>query len=87
VTGRKIAVIGGGVSGLTAAYVLSKAGRHVTMYEADDRLCGHADTHLVTGLDGHLVPVDTGSLSSTNAPIRSSPGCSWNWAWPASRPR
>src|ERR1700744_2805617 len=43
---RKIAVIGGGVAGLTAAHVLQR-GADVTLYEADDRLGGHADTHEV----------------------------------------
>ena len=48
-TGRRIAVVGGGVSGITAGYVLAQAD-HVTLYEADDRLGGHADTH-PTGVD------------------------------------
>jgi uncharacterized protein len=61
VTGRWIAVIGG-VSGLTAAYLLSRAGDHVTLYEADRRLGGHADTHLVTAGDGRVHPVDTGFI-------------------------
>ena len=36
-TGRRIAVVGGGVSGITAGYVLSRTDR-VTLFEADDRL-------------------------------------------------
>jgi uncharacterized protein len=59
---NRVAVIGAGVSGLTAAYLLSKSGRHVTLIEADDRLGGHADTHLWTGADGYQVPVDTGFI-------------------------
>ena len=55
-TGRRIAVIGGGISGLTAGYVLSRTDR-VTLFEADCRLGGHADTHLVGP-----VPVDTGFI-------------------------
>ena len=55
-TGRRIAVIGGGISGLTAGYVLSRTD-HVTLFEADPRLGGHADTHLVGP-----VPVDTGFI-------------------------
>jgi predicted NAD/FAD-binding protein len=57
-TERDIAVIGGGISGLTAGYLLSRTGR-VTLFEAQDRLGGHADTHLV-GL-GRL-PIDTGFI-------------------------
>jgi predicted NAD/FAD-binding protein len=37
VTGRRIALIGGGISGLTAGYVLSRTDR-VTLFEADRRL-------------------------------------------------
>ena len=55
-TGRRIAVIGGGISGLTAGYVLSRTD-HVTLFEAGSRLGGHADTHLVGP-----VPVDTGFI-------------------------
>jgi uncharacterized protein len=47
--GRRIAVVGGGVSGITAGYVLAQAD-HVTLFEANDRLGGHADTH-PTGVD------------------------------------
>jgi predicted NAD/FAD-binding protein len=53
---RHIAVVGSGVAGLTAAYVASRTA-HVTLYEADDRLGGHADTHVV---DGHAI--DTGFI-------------------------
>ena len=52
---RSVAVIGSGVAGLTAAYVLSGRDR-VTLYEADVRLGGHAHTHFVDdgGGDGNL---------------------------------
>jgi predicted NAD/FAD-binding protein len=59
-SGRAIAVIGGGISGLAAAYVLSQADR-VTLFEADTRLGGHADTHLA-GPPGARLPVDTGFI-------------------------
>ncbi len=56
----KIAVIGSGISGLSAAWLLSH--RHqVTVYEADDRLGGHANTVDVAGADGRL-PIDTGFI-------------------------
>jgi uncharacterized protein len=61
VTGRRIAVIGSGVSGLTAGYILSRSD-HVTLFEADDRFGGHADTHLVTPPSGPPVSVDTGFI-------------------------
>ena len=41
--GQRIAIIGSGISGLTAAYLLSR--RHdVTLFEADDRIGGHTHT-------------------------------------------
>jgi predicted NAD/FAD-binding protein len=59
--GGSIAVIGSGVAGLTAAYVLS-ARNWVTLYEADTRLGGHAHTHLLDGGDGTVVGVDSAFL-------------------------
>ncbi len=58
---RRIAVIGGGVSGLTAAWVLQR-GADVTLYEADDRLGGHAHTHDVVRPAGGTLAVDTGFI-------------------------
>jgi uncharacterized protein len=60
VAGRRIAVIGGGISGLTAAHILSRTGE-VTLFEAAGRLGGHADTHLADAPGGQ-VPVDTGFI-------------------------
>lgn len=63
--GRSIAVIGSGVAGLTAAYLLSASNR-VTLYEADDRLGGHAHTHFLDASggagDGRTVAVDSAFL-------------------------
>ncbi|MET7640125.1 FAD-dependent oxidoreductase [Streptomyces sp. NPDC005438] len=61
---RQLAVVGSGVAGLTAAHVLSRAGERpdVTLFEADDRLGGHAHTHEVTSTDGRTHPVDSGFL-------------------------
>ena len=55
------AVIGGGVSGLTAAHVLSRT-HEVTLYEADDRLGGHAHTHTVPTSEGGQVRIDSGFI-------------------------
>jgi predicted NAD/FAD-binding protein/DUF1365 family protein len=57
---RRIAVVGSGVAGLTAAWIASRTA-HVTIYEADDRLGGHADTHRVATPDGELA-IDTGFI-------------------------
>ncbi|MCU1602567.1 MAG: amine oxidase [Frankiales bacterium] len=59
---RRIAVIGAGVSGLTAAYVLEQSGAQVTVFEKDDRLGGHADTHDVVDRGGRAQRVDTGFI-------------------------
>jgi len=56
-----VAVIGGGVSGLTAAYLLSRT-HHVTLFEADDRVGGHAHTHDVPLSDGTTAAVDSGFI-------------------------
>lgn len=62
---RHIAVVGSGVAGLTAAYIASRTAE-VTLYEADDRLGGHADTHVVpeTQPDGSVrdLRIDTGFI-------------------------
>lgn len=51
-----IAVVGSGISGLSAAWLLSK-GHKVTLFEAADRLGGHSNTVEACG-----VPVDTGFI-------------------------
>ena len=59
--GRRVAVIGSGVAGLTAAYVLNGQDR-VTLFEADSRLGGHAHTHDVPQQNGPTLGVDTGFI-------------------------
>jgi predicted NAD/FAD-binding protein len=56
-----VAVIGSGVSGLTAAYLLGRT-HDVTLFEADNRLGGHAHTHDLTASDGTEHAVDSGFI-------------------------
>ncbi|MFD8573318.1 NAD(P)/FAD-dependent oxidoreductase [Streptomyces sp. NPDC059639] len=63
---RRTAVIGSGVAGLTAAHVLGRT-HHVTLYEADDRLGGHAHTHDLTASDGARHRVDSGFIVHNRA--------------------
>jgi predicted NAD/FAD-binding protein len=56
----RIAIVGGGVSGLVAAWLLSR--RHeVTLFEKEPRLGGHAHTHVVEQA-GRTHVLDTGFL-------------------------
>jgi predicted NAD/FAD-binding protein len=59
-TPRSIAVVGGGVAGLGAAWTLSHRHR-VTLYDREARFGGHANT-VEIALDGGMVPVDTGFI-------------------------
>ena len=56
-----VAVIGSGVSGLTAAYLLDRT-HAVTLFEADNRLGGHAHTHDVSAASGARLQIDTGFI-------------------------
>jgi predicted NAD/FAD-binding protein len=57
---KTIAVIGAGISGLAAAYLLSRRHR-VHLVEKEGRLGGHTNTVLIDGPNG-TVPLDTGFL-------------------------
>ena len=56
---QRIAIVGGGISGLAAAWLLSKT-HNVTLFEAAPRLGGHART-VLAGRNGDQ-PVDTGFI-------------------------
>ena len=60
---RRIAVVGSGIAGLSAAWHLAHDSQDnaVTLFEADDRFGGHAHTVDLT-LDGIRHGVDTGFL-------------------------
>jgi uncharacterized protein len=63
---RKVAVVGGGVAGLTAGYLL-RTRYDVTVFESRSRLGGHADTHQVAAPDGAVHAVDTGFIVSNTS--------------------
>ena len=56
----RIAIVGGGVSGLTAAYLLARK-HEVVVFEQDRRIGGHTNTVDVTEAD-RTIPVDTGFI-------------------------
>jgi uncharacterized protein len=58
---RRVVVVGSGVAGLTAAYLLQRS-YDVTLLEADDRLGGHAHTHEISNPDGRTTNVDSGFI-------------------------
>ncbi len=71
----RVAVIGSGVSGLTAAYVISR--RHeVTLYERRPRFGGHANTRGRAGSATAGSAWTPASSSTTSAPTRTCCGCS-----------
>lgn len=57
---QRVAVVGGGISGLAAAWLLGRT-HDVTLFEQADRLGGHANTVEVAGPEGPIA-VDTGFI-------------------------
>lgn len=58
--GRRIAIVGTGIAGMSAAWLLSQS-HDVTVYEREGRPGGHSNTVTVNTTDG-AVPVDTGFI-------------------------
>ncbi|GAA1990834.1 NAD(P)/FAD-dependent oxidoreductase [Catenulispora subtropica] len=58
---EQVAVIGSGIAGLTAAWLLQRR-YDVLLFEADGRPGGHAHTHEVTDRTGRLLSVDSGFI-------------------------
>jgi predicted NAD/FAD-binding protein len=56
----RIAIVGGGISGLAAAWLLSRE-HEVDLFEREERLGGHTHTHTVK-LEGREFTVDTGFI-------------------------
>jgi predicted NAD/FAD-binding protein len=58
---ERVAVIGSGIAGLSAAYLLQRR-YDVLLFEADERLGGHAHTHDVADVNGGTLAVDSGFI-------------------------
>ena len=56
----KIAIVGSGISGSTAAYLLSE-GHDITVYEKNDYMGGHVNT-VDVDVDGKKIAIDTGFI-------------------------
>ncbi len=69
---RHIAVIGSGIAGLSAAWLLTA--NRVTLYETEARLGGHSNTVMVPTENGS--PSIPASSSTTSATTPTSPRCS-----------
>ena len=61
----KIAVVGTGISGMAAAWLLAQS-HDVTVYEKNDHVGGHSNT-VSAKLGGALIPVDTGFIVYNDA--------------------
>ncbi len=62
---KRIGVIGAGISGLSAAHLLSQKGHLVDIFEKESKLGGHTDTHTLD-LHGSTVNVDSGFIVFNN---------------------
>ena len=58
---KKVAVIGSGISGTSAAFYLNKLGYDVYLFESGSYFGGHTNT-IDVDFEGQRVPVDTGFL-------------------------
>jgi len=58
---KRIAVVGTGIAGMSAAWLLSKA-HDVTVFERGDYVGGHSNTVEAPGPDGRPIAVDTGFI-------------------------
>jgi predicted NAD/FAD-binding protein len=66
---KRIAIVGSGVSGLSALWTLRDSQHDVHVFEAADRLGGHTNTATWTH-NGNSTPVDTGFIVLNTATYR-----------------
>jgi predicted NAD/FAD-binding protein len=58
---KRIAIIGSGIAGTSAAYYLHQLGYEVSLFEAGNYFGGHTNT-IDVSVEGYQVPIDTGFL-------------------------
>jgi predicted NAD/FAD-binding protein len=66
---KKVAIVGGGVSGIGALWALKSSPHDVHIYESGDRLGGHTNT-VQFEKNGRKTDVDTGFIVFNNATYR-----------------
>jgi predicted NAD/FAD-binding protein len=65
----RIAIIGGGISGIACSWNLQRHDCDLDIYEADDKLGGHANSVPFIG-NGQSVDVDTGFIAMDESTYR-----------------
>jgi predicted NAD/FAD-binding protein len=66
---QRVAIVGGGCSGLAALWALKSTDHEVHLFECDDRLGGHTNT-VEYEHDGRKANVDTGFIVLNTATYR-----------------
>jgi len=76
--GQRVAIVGGGAGGITAAHFL--AGSYaIDLFEARDKLGGHCDSRTIS-YQGQEIAVDMARSSSTRPRTRCTSRCWKRWA-------
>lgn len=70
--GKRVAIVGSGVSGIGALWALKSTDHVVHLYEAGARLGGHTNTVTFEGANGKKTNVDTGFIVFNTATYRKS---------------
>lgn len=70
IMGKRVAIVGSGVSGIGALWALKSTGHEVHLYEASARLGGHTNTVTFEGPNGKKTNVDTGFIVFNTATYR-----------------
>lgn len=66
---KRIAIVGSGVTGLSALWTLRNTPHELHLFEAEDRIGGHTNT-VTFKHNGHSTPVDTGFIVMNSATYR-----------------